>query len=142
MNSVGEWAGLLGGICVLALIVTFALKAVEGFHGVSTITSLVGFRRVRFENDLSRPVVLAMCHSDHSAICEHPYDRIRIGPGRAAEEVTLPSLHTEWAVEDTSGHLLKCLILHWTAHPRSTSAVLLSSAPTWKRPCSRDTEAT
>lgn len=142
VDSVGEWVGLLGGICVLALIAILIVKGVQGFDGLPSVKSLIGVRRVRFANDLSRPVVLAMCRSDHSAICEHPYERVRIGAGRATVQVTLAGVHAEWAVEDIAGHPLRCVILHWNGHTNSTSVVRLSTAPSWKRPCSRDTEAT
>ena len=58
---------------------------------------------VRFTNDLSLPVVLALCHSDRSAKCEHPYYRDHIKSGDATEENISPDIRTEWAIESDEG---------------------------------------
>ena len=61
---------------------------------------------VRFDNDLSSPVVLALCHSDHSAKCAEPYYRDHIAPGGSYEENISTDLRTEWAIESTDRRLL------------------------------------
>jgi hypothetical protein len=92
---------------------------------------------VRFHNDLSGSVVLALCHSDHSRRCEHPYYRDKIAVGEATEENISPDLETEWAVETPGGRLLRCVLLYWKYEPNHTPTVSFSSAPAWSRPCRR-----
>jgi len=95
---------------------------------------------VHFENDLSQPVVLALCQSDHSAVCEDPNYRDGIPAGSSHAENIAPGVRTAWAVEDENGNLLRCVILYWEhwsggAEPH----ISLSSAPAWADPCPRQT---
>jgi hypothetical protein len=96
---------------------------------------------VRFENDLAQPVLLALCHSDHSAKCEHPFYRDLIARNEVTEENISPGVQTEWAVESGSGHLVRCVLLYWGHYPGATQRVRLSDAPRWSRPCARTTSA-
>jgi hypothetical protein len=96
---------------------------------------------VHFQNDLGQPVVLALCRSDHSAKCEHPYYRNRIAPGHTHPENISPDVRTEWAIETPSGKLLRCVVLYWEHYPGSEQLVHLSSAPHWAWPCPRETSA-
>jgi hypothetical protein len=96
---------------------------------------------IHFQNDLGRPVVLALCHSDHSAKCEHPYYRDQISPGSTYAENISPDVRTEWAIESPSGALLRCVVLYWRHYPGSEQRVRLSQAPGWAWPCSRATTA-
>ena len=50
---------------------------------------------VSFENDLTQPVVIALCHSDHSAKCEHTFYRDTIAPRRSGAKNISPDVHTE-----------------------------------------------
>lgn len=95
---------------------------------------------VHFDNDLSQPVVLALCQSDHSAVCEHPFYSDHIPAGASDVENISPGVRTEWAVEDDSGALLRCVILYWEHWSGGDEPhVSLSSAPTWGDPCPRQT---
>ena len=96
---------------------------------------------VRFENDLGEPVVLALCHSDHSAKCEHPYYADSIGLRSAGQENISTDIRTEWAVLDRHGSLLRCVVLYWKDYPGGTQHVRLSDAPSWAWPCPRATPA-
>ena len=96
---------------------------------------------VRFENDLGQPVVLALCHSDQSARCEHPYYADSIGMRSAGLENISPGIRTEWAVLDMHGNLLRCVVLYWKHYPGGTQHVRLSGAPLWAWPCPRATPA-
>ena len=97
---------------------------------------------IYFNNDLRRPVVLALCHSDHSAKCANPYYRDKIAPGSSVAENISPDVRTEWAIETPDASLLRCVVLHWRYWPRHDENVRLSQAPRWNRPCSRTTPAT
>jgi hypothetical protein len=94
---------------------------------------------VRFQNDLRQPVVLALCHSDHSAKCEHPHYRYRIEAGRSGAQNIATDVRTEWAIEAPSGQLLRCVVLYWKHYPGETQLVRLSDAPRWAWPCPRET---
>jgi hypothetical protein len=96
---------------------------------------------IRFNNDLAVPVVLALCNSDHSAKCEHPYYRDKIRPGDATEENISPDVSTEWAIETATGRPLRCVLLYWKNWPGHDMQVALSSAPHWGNPCARKTPA-
>jgi hypothetical protein len=96
---------------------------------------------IRFNNDLKQSVVLALCHSDHSAKCEHPYYRDTIAPGKATEENISPDVRTEWAIEDTSGTPLRCVVLYWKDWPGHDEQIRVSAAPIWAWPCPRTTPA-
>ncbi len=96
---------------------------------------------VRFENDLTQPVVLALCDSDHSAKCEHPYYRDHIAPGDATAENISPDVRTEWAIETAHGEPLRCVVLYWKHYPGKPQHVRISSAPRWALPCPRATSA-
>ncbi len=96
---------------------------------------------VSFENDLTQPVVIALCHSDHSAKCEHPHYRDRIGPGESHPENISPDVRTEWAIEDARGRLLRCVVLYWKHYPGSDQRVQISAAPRWAWPCPRPTRS-
>lgn len=97
---------------------------------------------VRFNNDLSVSVVLALCHSDHSAACEHPYYTAHVKPGSAIEENISPDVRTEWAIKARDeSRLLRCVVLyrkHWPGHDMQVN---LSQAPHWAVPCPRATPA-
>ena len=97
---------------------------------------------IRFNNDLSVPVVLALCHSDHSAKCVHPYYRDRVKPGSATEENISPDTRTEWAIETEDGRRLRCVLLYWKYWPGHDMQVTVSQAPGWAWPCPRKTAAT
>jgi hypothetical protein len=88
---------------------------------------------VRFHNDLSTPIVLALC--DSSATCSHPYYRDRIPSGESHPANISADLPTEWAVETEGGQLLRCINLYWKTYPGHTPDVLLSSAPRWSMSC-------
>ena len=92
---------------------------------------------VRFQNDLGRPVVVALCHSDHSRVCRHAYYRDRIEVGKSTEENIAPDVRTEWALETPSGKLLRCVVLYWKDDPGHTQVVRASDAPRWTWPCAR-----
>ena len=109
LDSVGEWIGFLGGLVALFLLGSLIAAGIEGFPATNHSD---GFP-VRFQNDLGQPTILALCHSDHSAICEHPYYRDRISSGGATEENISTDLRTEWAVEDANGKPLRCIVLYW-----------------------------
>ncbi len=96
---------------------------------------------VRFRNDLSVPTILALCHSDHSRVCEHPFYRDHIAVGGTTEENITPDAKTEWAVETPNGHLLRCVLLYWKYAPSDTPTVRFSSASAWSWPCRRMTPA-
>ena len=86
-------------------------------------------------------MVIALCHSDHSARCEHPYYRDRVEPGHSAAENISPDLRTEWAVEREDGALLRCVVLYWKHYPGQDQRLSLSTAPEWAWPCPRVTQA-
>jgi hypothetical protein len=91
---------------------------------------------VRFTNDLGRPVVLALCNSDHSAKCEHP--AYRDGPLRVGDWYTeniAPDVRTEWAVETPNGRLLRCVNLYWEHYHGHEERFRLSGASRWANPC-------
>jgi hypothetical protein len=94
---------------------------------------------IYFKNDLAQPVILNLCHSDHSKKCQHPYYRDHIAPGAAYPENISPDVRTEWAIEAPSGALLRCIVLYWKHYPGSDRDLLLSDAPGWSWPCSRTT---
>lgn len=94
---------------------------------------------VHFHNDLGLPVVLALCHSDHSAKCEHPYSRDHITAGSTYVEDVSPDVRNEWAIATPQGTLLKCVVLYWQHYPGSDESVDLSTAPRWAWPCPRET---
>ena len=89
-----------------------------------------------------KPIVLALCHSDHSARCADPYYRDSIAPRRSVAENISPDLRTEWAIETPDGHLLRCVVLYWHYWPRHDEDVRLSKSPRWAWPCPRATPAT
>jgi hypothetical protein len=95
---------------------------------------------VRADNDLNRPVVLALC--DSRASCAHPSARIRIGAGGTTSLGGITGMRIQWAVESPDGQLLRCMILHWSHAPGSAQLVRLSNAPRWSHPCSRETPTT
>jgi hypothetical protein len=97
---------------------------------------------VYFKNDLARPVVVALCHSDHSAKCEHAYYQDGIAPGSSEGENISPDVRTEWAIETPEGQLLRCVVLYWRYWPGHDENVLISAAPGWTWPCARTTPAT
>jgi hypothetical protein len=97
---------------------------------------------IYFNNDLRQSVVVALCHSDHSAKCEHAYYRDAIAPGTAEPENISPDIRTEWAIETPDGQLLRCVVLYWHYWPGHDEDVRVSAAPRWTWPCSRTTPAT
>jgi hypothetical protein len=97
---------------------------------------------IHFVYDLSIPVVLALCHSDHSAKCEHPHYRDHIKAGGATAENIGVDVRTEWAIETEDGRLLRCIVLYWKHSPRHDMDVKVSQAPRWEWPCPRETAAT
>jgi len=119
-----------------ALVILIALLVASGC-GANEPDSFV----VRFENDLTQPVVLSLCHSDHSAKCEHPYYRDHIAPGVGYPENISPDVRTEWAIETADGELLRCVVLYWKHYPGETQHVRMSTAPRWAVPCPRPTPA-
>ena len=96
---------------------------------------------VHFTNDLGVPVVLALCHSDHSSTCEHPYYRRGIDAGGTHAENIATGQRTEWAIDDDRGRLLRCIVLYWKHWPHHDEQVILSNAPIWTRSCLRTTPA-
>lgn len=96
---------------------------------------------VRFQDDLSQPMYVALCHSDHSATCEHPYYRDRVSARGSIEENISPDVRTEWAIEDRTGRPRRCVVLYWKNYPGSDQTVLISQAPRWHWPSSRGTAA-
>jgi len=86
-------------------------------------------------------VLVALCHSDHSAKCEHAYYRDRIKPGGVESENISPDVRTEWAVANPHGRLLRCVVLYWKYWPGHDVNVRLTAAPRWAWPCSRTTRA-
>lgn len=121
---------------------------VRRFRLISTWTVVVGLALaacnsstepdafpVHFDNDLGRSVVLALCKSDHSVKCEHPSYRVSIRDGGSHEENISPDVRTEWAVEASSGALLRCVRLYWKRYPGHTPRVSLSNAAAWSNPC-------
>jgi hypothetical protein len=96
---------------------------------------------IRFNNDLGTSVVLALCHSDHSARCEHPYYRDKISAGGATEENISPDVRTEWAIETPTGRPLRCILLYWKYWPKHDMQVAVSAAPPWANPCVRTSPA-
>ncbi len=96
---------------------------------------------IYFKDDLGQPVVVALCHSDHSATCEHAYYRDAIAAGHSGAENISPDVRTEWAIETPGGRLLSCIVLYWRYWPGHDENVQLSAAPRWSWPCSRTTPA-
>jgi hypothetical protein len=92
---------------------------------------------VRFQNDLGQPIVLELCQSDHSTTCDHPYYRDSFPAGFSGEEMISTNYRTEWAVADTHGRLLRCVLLYWRHYNGVTPTIRLSMAPTWASPCPR-----
>ena len=96
---------------------------------------------IHFKNDLSRPVVLALCASDQSVDCEHAYYRDDVPAGGGTAENIAPDVRTEWAIESADGQLLRCILLYWKYWPGHNETVRVSEAPRWGTPCSRETPA-
>jgi hypothetical protein len=96
---------------------------------------------IRFNNDLSIPIVLAICHSDHSAKCEHPYYRDHIKPGGATTENIGVDVRSEWAIENQDGRPLRCIVLYWKYWPGHDMQVKVSHTPSWAWPCPPETAA-
>jgi len=120
-----------------ALVFVFASAACDA-RGLNDPDSFA----IHFRNDLPVPVVIALCHSDHSAKCEHPYYRDRARPGASYPENISPDVRTEWAIENDSGRLLRCVVLYWKHWPGHDMEVQVSQAPRWTNPCLRQTSAT
>jgi hypothetical protein len=106
--------------------------------GLSGLTES-DFFVIRFENDLGRPVVLALCRSASSAKCDHPDYRDGLAIGGATEENVTTDLRAEWAVEDRGSHALRCVVLYRKHTPKHVETVRLSEAPRWSWPCKRPT---
>jgi hypothetical protein len=125
---------------IVALLVGAVVLASAGCstRGVNDPDSFA----IYFKNDLEQPVVVALCHSDHSAKCEHPYYRDRIAPGADVPENISPDVRTEWAIETLGGRPLRCVVLYWQYWPGHDENVRVSAAPPWDRPCSRTTPTT
>jgi hypothetical protein len=96
---------------------------------------------VYFRNDLTQPVVLALCHSDRSAGCADPSYSYTVAPGNTEAENISPDVSTEWAIESNTGKLLRCVVLYWKYQPSHDPAVSVSQAPSWANPCPRRTPA-
>jgi hypothetical protein len=79
--------------------------------------------------------VLALCHSDHSAVCADPYYSDTVAPGDTEAENISPDVSTEWAIESKTGKLLRCVVLYWKNQPGQDPAVSVSHAPSWANPC-------
>ena len=94
---------------------------------------------VRFINNLDRPVLLALCNSDHSAKCENPPYTDQIDPGKNVEENISPDVRTEWAIEALGGKPLRCVVLYWKYWPHHDVQLNISDAAQWADPCSRIT---
>jgi hypothetical protein len=94
---------------------------------------------IHFANDLSIPIVLALCHSDHSAKCEKPDYQDHIKPNGAIAENISPDVRTEWAIEIGDGRPLRCIVLYWKNWPGHDMRVKVSQAPHWAWPCPRET---
>ena len=94
-----------------------------------------GVMGVRFENDLPMTVRLAACHSDHSDRCDDPNSLDYLNPGDSIVANITADLRTEWAVEDSRGRLLRCVVLYWRRLPEKSPTIRLSHAPRWQRPC-------
>jgi hypothetical protein len=105
--------------------------------GCVTDTPLV----VTFVNDLNHPVVLALCHSDHSDRCDDAYYRDSLAAGESGSENISYLIKTEWAVESTSGQLLRCVVLLWKKNPGILPRIRLSNTPRWQRPCPDSTRS-
>lgn len=88
-----------------------------------------------FKNDLGQPVVIALCNSDHSDICEHPAFTDPIDDGRLQPENIELHAPEEWAVANSSGNLFKCARLSFAHYPGHSPHVLLSEAAPWADPC-------
>jgi hypothetical protein len=115
-------------IAVLTLLLAFAMA------GCDTSNDPDAFG-INFQNDLGEPVLIELCHSDHSAKCSDPYYKDLAKPGTSYPENIAPDVRTEWAVTDTQGHLLRCVVLYWKHAPGDPQTVRLSSAPRWTNPC-------
>ncbi len=124
--------GVLVAVVVALAVVACDSRALDGPDAFG----------IYFKNDLAQPVVLALCHSDHSAKCEHPSYRSNIPAGRSRGENISLDVRTEWAVETTDGRLLRCILLYWHYWPSHDEDVRLSRAPAWAWPCPRATPAT
>jgi hypothetical protein len=96
---------------------------------------------IHFANDLSQPVVLALCASDRSVNCGHADYQDHIGVGDATAENISPDVRTEWAIEASNGKLLRCVLLYWKYWPGHDETVRLSASPRWATPCPRKTPA-
>jgi hypothetical protein len=94
---------------------------------------------VHFTNDLSVPVVVALCHSANSAKCERPYYRDRIKPGEETVENISPDVRTEWAIESQDGLRLRCVVLSLPRRLGRDVRVDVSHAPLWTSPCRHET---
>jgi hypothetical protein len=94
---------------------------------------------VAFENDLGTPIILALCQSDHSDICEHPHYRERIEVGRSLLENIDLTVPEEWAVTKRDGGLLRCVRLSFVHYPGHRPKVRLSDAAMWANPCPKTT---
>jgi hypothetical protein len=115
-------------ITLLALLLTFALA------GRDTSNDPDAFG-VNFKNDLGKPVLIELCHSDHSAKCDDPYYKNLANENTSYPENISPDVRTEWAVADTHGRLLRCMVLYWNHAPGHSPTVRLSTAPRWTNPC-------
>jgi hypothetical protein len=94
---------------------------------------------VYFNNDLPQRVMIALCNSDHSALCEHPFYRYAVAPNVSEPVNIAPDVRTEWAIETPSGRLLRCVLLYWPSWPGHDEMINLSAAPRWANPCPRTT---
>src|SRR4051812_35100369 len=128
----------VGMVAGLVLLVSNG-GLLHAYHVLARHRVLPGVVSVHIRNDVGRPVILALCRSDHSAVCANPGFRVRIRAGGTTRVVVPSALRTEWAVESLRGTLLRCLILHWHSDPGSTQLVRLSQAPPWADPCDRVT---
>ncbi len=125
-----------------AAVIAFLLLLVVGLCGCDTrAMDQPDAFAVRFQNDLASTTFLALCNSDRSGKCETPAYRDRIAAGSAIEENISPDVKTEWAVEASDGHPLRCVLLYWKYAPDDTPTVRFSSAAAWSWPCSRLTSS-
>jgi hypothetical protein len=131
----------LGWVSKLALVVMCGAAALAVAGCDTKHLNDPGAFGVYFQNDPGQTVLVALCHSDRSAKCEHAYYRDRIKPGSVEPENISPDIRTEWAVENPHGRLLRCVVLYWKFWPGHDVNVRLTAAPRWAWPCSRTTRA-
>jgi hypothetical protein len=117
-------------VAVLAVFVFAAVDTTQAERDANTDVFAV-----RFQNDLGRAAVLALCKSDHSEKCEHPDYRDGIPEDDVREENVSTDVGTEWAVEDDAGNASRCIVLHFDRYPGRVPIVLLSDAADWANPC-------